>query len=109
MRARAHKWATMAMEAAPLADSPFIAGITPREKSLPRFLVTLVTGVAGGLIVGLAVGLFAFLAFAVATGVLNGGAQAASQRVVAMLSAPTADVTSSLFVATLAVATNGPL
>lgn len=99
---------TMSAEAAPLSESAFIAGLGPREKSLPRFLITLVTGLVGGFVVALILGAIVFVAFAEATGVFNGGPEAARHRVMALLLNPSTDVTSSLMVMSLAVATNGP-
>ena len=98
----------MTADAAPLSDSPFIAGLGPREKSLPRFLLTLFTGVIGGMIVGLAAGLIVFVAYAVSTGVFGGGLDATRHHLAQLMQSPT-DVASGVFVGVLAVATNGPL
>lgn len=99
----------MSADAAPLSESAFIAGLAPREKSLPRFLITLVTGVVGGTIVGLGVGLIVFIGFAIATGLFAGGIAATQHRVAELMQSPVSDVSSGVFVALLAVATNGPL
>jgi hypothetical protein len=98
----------MSADAAPLSTSAFIAGISPREKSVWRFSVTLVTGLVGGFIVALIAGAVVFMAYALAAGVFQGGAEAARQKITGLLLGGGSNVTSSLVVMALAVATNGP-
>jgi len=93
----------------PLSQASFIRDISPRERSLWRFVVTLLAGIAAGFVVGLVVGLVALIAFAVATGGLVGGVPSLLHQVAGLIGDDGATLQSALALLTLATATNVPV
>lgn len=92
-----------------LSDAAFIAGLTPRERSLWRVLATLGAGVIGGFAVGLAIGLAALVAFAAATGAFQGGLQDLPRHITGLIASDGDTLQSALVLLTLATFTNGPM
>ena len=99
----------MSALSARLSDSAFIADLTPREKSLWRFLATVVAGAVSGVIIGLAVGAVAVFLIGAAIGVFGGGFGTIQHRVTEMMSANGVSMTGAVVLLVLATATNCPM
>jgi len=92
-----------------LSASPFIADLTPRERSIWRFLATLFGGLAGGLVAGLALGALTIGVFVLASYHPGQDITLLRDAMRNVISPASPTLFSSIFLMLLAVVTNGPV
>jgi hypothetical protein len=99
----------MSAVGAGLSDSPFIADLTPREKSFWRALATVAAGLVSGFIIGLAVGAVALFLVGVTIGVFNGGFAGLPHKISETLVSNGVSMTGAITLLVLATFTNCPM
>ena len=98
----------MSAEGARLSSSPFIANLTPKEKSWWRVLVTLLAGGFGGFILALLGGIIALLVLAAAAGALSGSIPQMANNVISLVKGQSSGLIGAMALLVLAAASNTP-